>query len=166
MGNLREEDRKRTLLLYKNGVLIGNKFISYATRKGERLREMLRHRKIYADLVEESGEYIDVVIAERNEKYEAKCGEVPKVVGQSTVQTKLPDEIIVDERGDVFKILVCGRRVTVKMNGERKMGDLAAILRGFVEGDIALFSGCEAVSDEDAVEKVKQSLVKVLFKPQ
>lgn len=165
MRNPRKEDRRRTLVLYKNGVLIGNKFVRYATRKGERLREMLRHRKIYADLVEESGEYVDVIITERNEEYEAKCSEVPKIVGQSNIQTKLPDEIIVDEDGDVFKILVGGRRVTVKMNGKRRMGDLSAILKGFVEGDVVLFSGCEAVSDEDVAEKVKRSLVKVLFKP-
>lgn len=164
MRSPRKEDRTRTLVLYKNGILIENKFVSYATRRGEKLREMLRYHKIYADLVEENGEYVDVVITERNEEYKAKCREVPKIVGQSIIQTKLPDEIIVDEHGDIFKILVGGKRVTVKMNGKRKMGDLSSILKGFVGKDVALFSGYEAISDEDIVEKVKQSLVKVLFK--
>lgn len=152
------------VFLYKNGILVGNKFSSYETKTGRKMRKMLQNNEIYADLFDGCEEFVDVKIIKKDEIY--KDATTKKPVGQvirKAVKVAIPDEVFLNEEGDTFAILVNGKRSIVKMNGNRKLQDLVDHLKQFNAGDIRLAMGGKDVDGNVLVSDIKQSLIVVTF---
>lgn len=154
----------KKVVIYKNGVFINEKFFANETKKCERIKEMLKKNEIDSEFFDNSGEYIDVELIEKDEDYiNNDSNSNYKTVNKNFIRVSLPKEINVDEDGEVFKILACGQITKVRMRGDRSLKELKEILRNITGKNTSMLAGKKELFSNETIDSVKCSLITVNF---
>ena len=178
-SNNQKRKGKKTIeiVVYRNGILVDNKFNDYNIGNGKKILEMLRKNEIYADLLSDRGdneEYVNVEVFEKDEEY-FDCGEAAafreieiKRCGRKLRELKrvdtIPSEIVIDKGGDLFKVIVNGSKTLVTMDGIKKLTELRTFLAQFYgEGEAILSLGGKRIEWNTLVREVRHNLVVITF---
>ncbi|WUR03013.1 Ubx domain-containing protein [Vairimorpha necatrix] len=164
-----ESSKKNEIVSYKNGLLVNNKFYDYSEDDNLRLKKMLENNEFDAGVLGVHDDKAEVIFRNcENEEYQKEEEIKPRTYEDnkkhvlsfdSNLEVSCPDEIVMDENGEVkFKFLVSGRRVSVFMNEKMKISDFYEELKKYTSKNVVLTKGDRKINPTDDVNILKRNM--------
>ncbi|KAF7684281.1 hypothetical protein TCON_0534 [Astathelohania contejeani] len=159
--------KRKKIILYKDGMLVMDRFYNYSKPENKKLKQMLDNKEFDRSILGDDGDYAEVeVVNKEKECYENKVTEDVSHVGQGHVlgyegiDVLFPSMMIVDEDGDIlFKILINGKRGTVKIKSGRTISDFLKYFKKYSTREFRIFNNGQLVDERCNVDVIKSTMV-------
>ncbi|KAM0674813.1 hypothetical protein GVAV_001632 [Gurleya vavrai] len=176
-SGLAVQDNKKRIVMFKNGILIEEKFLSFNDKANLRLKSMLERKEFDASaLGGKPGEDVIVKFFDLNEKEfiedkyikkpETQKNEKP-IIKQAKSEFQDFDfskEIVIDEQGSIImKILIEGKKVSVRGINENKIKDVYDFLRKKCSKDFYFSTSKEKIDVNANLQMYKGHLIHLIF---
>ncbi|KAF9764588.1 hypothetical protein NGRA_0435 [Nosema granulosis] len=165
--------KKDTIVGYKNGLLVNNKFYDYSDPNNLRLKEMLKNNEFDREILEHNSENDEAEVIYKdatNETYKEETKkETPRKTYENNKKHSLnfeedlkidcPDELILSEEKDViFKVMIGNKRVTVKMSNSNSVQDFYREMKKYSQKEVILVKRGTPVDDKSVAMDLKNSM--------
>lgn len=164
--------KQNTIVGYKNGLLVNEKFYDYSDPNNLRLKEMLKNNEFDRDLLETSSNndeaevtYKDCTSEEYNKKETAtkkkSYDENKKHVlnFEESLDINCPEEIQLAEDGEIlFKVMIGSKRVTVRMSRAMTVQDFYKEIKKYSPRNVILVKRGTPVDDKSSADDLKKNM--------
>lgn len=163
--------RQNTIVGYRNGLLVNEKFYDYSDPNNLRLKEMLKNNEFDRELLETSStkEEAEVIYKDCTSEDYNKKENTPKKKSydenkkhvlnfENDFEINCPDEIQLGDGEIIFKVMIGNKRVTVKMSKNMSVEDFYSELKKYTPRNVILVKRGNPVDDKSSADNLKNSM--------